>query len=188
MDALTHGIEAYVSNVSSPITDIHAVEAIRIVKAWLARCVAEPKNLEARTEMLRASLEAGLAFSNAILGLSHALAHAVGGMFDSSHGEANGILLPEVVRFNYHTSIAKYDLVAQIFGLEPSPLTASDALADWLIAFTASIGITSRLGDHGVTIHDLPALAERAVRDPCSLTNPRQASLRDIEEIYERCI
>jgi alcohol dehydrogenase len=189
IDALTHAIEAYVSNVSSPITDIHAVEAMRTVEAWLPRCIAEPKNLEARTEMLRASLEAGLAFSNAILGLAHALSHAIGGMFDSSHGEANGILLPEVVRFNYPASAAKYDLVARIFGVEPlaSP-KAADLLADRLAAFAASIGITARLGGQGISLADLPALAERAARDPCALTNPREASIRDIEDIYERCI
>lgn len=192
LDALTHAIEAFVSNVSSPITDIHALEAIRTIIGSLGTCVEHPSDLGARSSMLRASLEAGLAFSNAILGLVHAMAHALGGMFDSPHGECNAIILPEVVRFNYPAARDKYRTIAHLFGIsggEPAGTDRmDDLLADRIAGFTAGLGFHERLACCGAGAGDIPDLAMRAAGDPCALTNPRPAGIHDIEELYARCL
>ncbi len=100
LDALTHAIEAYVSTASSPVVDVHALAAIRLIRDNLENAVADPGSLPARENMLLASLQAGLAFSNASLGAVHAMAHSIGGYLDLAHGECNALLLEHVVRFN----------------------------------------------------------------------------------------
>lgn len=109
IDALVHAFEAYVSNVASPVTDLHAIEAIRNVYEYLPKVIKEPQNINYRGKMLYASLEAGLAFSNAILGAVHSMAHSLGGFLDLPHGECNALLLNHVVNFNYSAREEKYD-------------------------------------------------------------------------------
>ena len=100
LDALTHGIEAYVSRAHNPLTDHHALQAIALVGEHLERTMDHPGDEAARTCMAQAALEAGLAFTNAILGAAHAMSHQVGGLLDLPHGVINGVLLPHVIRFN----------------------------------------------------------------------------------------
>lgn len=100
MDALVHAIEAFVSTAHSPLFDIHALEAIRLVCKHLPFAIRNPQDAEARGGMMLASLEAGLAFSNASLGAVHAMAHSLGGYLDLPHGECNVLLLDHVVAFN----------------------------------------------------------------------------------------
>ena len=111
IDALVHAIEAVVSTASSPITDIHAFEAIRLIRATLTHAVTRLDDLELRDSMMRASLEAGLAFSNASLGAVHAMAHSLGGMMDLPHGECNAMLLSPVIAYNFTSAPARYRLV-----------------------------------------------------------------------------
>lgn len=101
MDVLTHAIEAYVSIAATPLTDVQAKNALSLVATYLRPSVASKTNEEAKEAMAMASLQAGLAFSNAILGAAHALSHAIGGRFPLPHGEINAILLPYVMDFNY---------------------------------------------------------------------------------------
>ena len=101
MDALTHSVEAYVSNASSPVTDIHALESIQLMHTYLPLAVEHPKKLEWRYQTMLGSLFAGLAFSNASLGAVHAMAHSLGGFSDLPHGECNALLLAHVMEFNY---------------------------------------------------------------------------------------
>ncbi|MEN6351531.1 MAG: iron-containing alcohol dehydrogenase, partial [Syntrophomonas sp.] len=96
MDALTHAIEAFVSNATSPLTDILALEAIRLVNSNIIQSLEKPQDMEVRARMMRGSMLAGLAFSNAILGAVHAMAHSLGGLLDLPHGECNAILLRHV--------------------------------------------------------------------------------------------
>lgn len=100
LDALTHGIEAFVSLAHGPLTDHHALHAVSLVNGNLARTMVRPDDAAARSSMAQAALEAGLAFTNAILGATHAMSHQVGGMLDLPHGVVNGVLLPHVIRFN----------------------------------------------------------------------------------------
>ena len=99
LDALTHGIEAFVSLAHGPLTDHHALQAISLVHANLVRTMMRPYDPAARSAMAQAALEAGLAFTNAILGATHAMSHQAGGMLDLPHGVVNGVLQPHVIRF-----------------------------------------------------------------------------------------
>jgi alcohol dehydrogenase class IV len=97
LDALTHGIEAYVSLGHNQLTDHHALRAVVMVIDNLSRTIDQPQEMGARVLMAQAALEAGLAFTNAILGAAHAMSHQVGGLLDLPHGVINGILLPHVI-------------------------------------------------------------------------------------------
>ena len=126
MDALVHAFEAFASNAHSPLTDLHALEAIRLVRTSLPACIRDPSDLDARGRMMLASLEAGLAFSNASLGAVHAMAHSLGGALDLPHGECNSILLSHVVAFNFSTASERYDRIGEAMGLDWRGLGANE--------------------------------------------------------------
>jgi len=187
LDALTHAVEAYVSNAASPVTDLHALEAVRLLGRHLLPALAAPKEDAPWDALMLASLNAGLAFSNAILGAVHALAHSLGGRFDLPHGECNALLLEHVIAFNLPAAGARYAAVAQALGLdltELSPEEKGESLVTEIRRLRIASGMTQTLGDFGVTRADLPALSANALRDPCLLTNPRPATLHDLEKIY----
>lgn len=188
LDALTHAIEAYVSNANSPVTDLFALEAMRLVRDFLVRTVRIPRDLEARSKMCQASLDAGLAFSNAILGVVHGMAHSLGGSLDLPHGECNAILLGPGIAFNFPSSPDRYREVARALGcvVEGAPDKAVlDALLEKISELRTDVGMHRTLRDLGVTREDIPHLAAMAMKDPCLLTNPRQPRQADIEAIYE---
>lgn len=178
LDALTHGIEAYVSLARTPLTDRHALHAVRLVFGHLTATLERPDSMADRRAMALASLEAGMAFSNAILGAAHAVSHQVGGMLDATHGRINGILLPHVIRFNAETDPAPYADVAAALGLPVAgraPQAAAWAVAEHVETLVADVGMPSRLGSLGVRRADLPRLARGAMEDACMTTNPRPA-------------
>lgn len=179
MDTLSHAVEAYVSNASSPMTDVHALEAIRLIASALPAAVEEPDDLNLRFSTLLASLHAGLAFSNASLGAVHAMAHSLGGAYDLAHGRCNALLLEHVMAANYKAAPDRYDRVGAIIG--PGRATPAEGAA----AFRRSLGITETLAAAGVREDAIPALARRAYADPCMVTNPRSLACEDIERIYE---
>jgi alcohol dehydrogenase class IV len=191
MDVLSHAIEAYVSNAASPITDMHALEAMRLVAASLRRTVEAPHQLEERGQMMLASLQAGLAFSNASLGAVHAMAHSLGGLLDSPHGECNAILLPHVIEFNFDAVPERYRKIARMMGVRVDGMASEEvkgALMSALVRLRQGAGITQTLGQMGVTRDIISELARVAMNDPCIFTNPRQPSQQDLEEIYERAL
>jgi len=190
LDALTHAIEAYVSNANAPITDLHALEAIRLVRENLEKAIHSPNDLEARAKVTSASLFAGLAFSNASLGAVHAMAHSLGGLVDSAHGECNAILLDYVIDFNFDAVPERYTAIAQAFGIRPfqSDQETKNALLTRIQEFKKSCGIQNTLSDVGVTRELIPNLAQNAYHDPCIVTNPRKATIQDIEAIYEAAL
>lgn len=191
IDALTHGIEAYVSLGHSPVTDVHALEGIRLITANLRKSIAEPNNLEYRSNMMLGSLEAGLAFSNASLGALHAMSHSVGGVFDAPHGHSNSLLLDGVVDFNYAEAPERFRNIAMAMGIETGGLSLNDIrrqLVAELRALREAAGIhgsLSSLGVHRTETHELAAIA---LTDPCVVTNPRQPCQRDLEVIYGECL
>lgn len=189
MDALTHAVEAYVSNASSPVTDLFALDAIRLIRKHLLDAVEQPTNMSARENMMLASLFAGLAFSNASLGMVHAMAHSLGGLLDLPHGECNAILLEHVVDFNFNAAAERYVDVARALGLNTELLAGGgekDALVQSISDLRENAGIRPRLRDLNLQREDIPALAENAFNDPCLATNPRVASVEDIQGCYER--
>ncbi len=187
IDALTHAIEAYVSTASSPVVDVHALAAIRLVRDNLAAAVWSPGDVAARENMSLASLQAGLAFSNASLGAVHALAHPLGGFLDLPHGECNALLLEHVVRFNFPAAAERYRRIAAELGIDARGMNDGECalrLAGELAALRARVGIAGGLAERGVRAADLPELAAHAVKDACIFTNPRRVSPGDAQAIY----
>ncbi len=182
MDTLSHAIEAYVSNASSPMTDVHALEAIRLIHSALPAVTEEPENLNLRFSTLLASLHAGLAFSNASIGAVHALAHSLGGAYDLAHGRCTALLLEHVISANYEAAPDRYDRIGAIIGPVQAERTPP---AEGVAAFRKTLGITGPLAAVGVREDAIPALAEQAYTDPCMVTNPRKLTCEDIERIYE---
>ena len=191
IDAFTHAIEAYVSKVSSPLTDIHAIEAINIIYNYLPLIIKEPDNLQYREKLMFASMEAGFAFSNAILGAVHAMAHSLGGLLDLPHGECNGILLNHVVDFNYSSTPDKFNKISEIIGIKMHNYNSQEKkliLFDKLQELKESIGIIKSLKELGVRESDIPLLAHNALNDACIITNPREAAKEDIEKIFYKAM
>lgn len=191
MDALVHAFESYVSNASSPITDLNAVEAVRIIARTLPVAVHRLDDLRYRTDMMLASTLAGLAFSNASLGLVHAMAHSLGGLKDLPHGECNAILLRRVVDFNFDSAIEKYTHLAQLMGVDTegrSPKQVKEALLNQIEVFTQTVGIAETLGTLGIRRQIIPALADYAIKDACVVTNPKPVEYEDVITVYEQAI
>lgn len=191
MDALVHAIEAYVSTAGSPLTDLHALEAVRLIGANIEAAVSHPENLVFRDAMTTGSLLAGLAFSNASLGLVHAMAHALGGLMDLPHGECNAVLLPQVVAFNFSSQPARYLAIADALGLTLRGLPQSEQcekLVGRLISLRGKIGLNRELRALGVDQAVIPGLAQYAHEDACVVTNPIPPTVADIEHIYERSL
>ena len=185
IDALVHAVEAYVSNAHSPITDLHALEAIRLVTTNLVAATQCPDDLATRAKMMLGSLYAGLAFSNASLGAVHAMAHSLGGFLDFAHGEANALLLPHVIRFNYQAAADRYMQIGVAMGLR-DPTEAS--MVSEVTRLLEAVGINQSLGKLGLHRKDIPELARKAMQDACMVTNPRRPVQQDIEVIYERAL
>lgn len=191
LDALTHGIEAFVSLGHNQLTDHHALRAVAMVMRNLARTMDEPRDMHARTIMAQAALEAGLAFTNAILGAAHAMSHQVGGMLDLPHGVINGILLPHVIRFNAAADPAPFATIAACVGLPESRGPAADAaeaLAVRVESLATQVGVPRKLGDIGVRAQDLPRLAKLALRDACMSTNPRPADEAQVHALFRAAL
>lgn len=191
IDALVHAIEAFVSSANSPIFDLHALEAIRLIQSTLLDVLMQPDNANMRTTLMRASLEAGLAFSNASLGAVHAMAHSLGGYLGLPHGECNAILLDHVMDFNYRDAAERYEKVGKAMGVDIMGMVAHEkkqAILTEVTRLKRSAGISKTLGDRGTRMSDIPELAEKALNDPCIVTNPRQLNKRDIEVIYEQAL
>ena len=192
LDALTHAIEAYVSNAHSPVSDLFALEAVRRISANLPTALETPGDLSARAGMMLGSMYAGLAFSNAILGAVHAMAHSLGGLKDLPHGLCNAILLDHVVDYNFAAAPNRYAAVARALGgrvPEDAPLEErKSATLAALRDFKRRAGVEQGLADLGVDRQELAALAEFAAADPCMATNPREPSCEDIVGIYEKAL
>ncbi|MBU0965325.1 MAG: iron-containing alcohol dehydrogenase [Proteobacteria bacterium] len=191
IDAMVHAIEAYVSSAHSSLLDMHALEAIRLIRANLLNTIANPTDLELRSRIMQASLEAGLAFSNASLGAVHAMAHSLGGFLDCPHGECNAILLDHVISFNYASSEERYLKVGEALGIDMRGMAAKNkrtAILQEIAELKLASGIDKTLRERGIHISDIPELADKALRDPCLVTNPRRFNKRDIEVIYAEAL
>jgi len=191
IDAMVHAIEAFVSTASSPVIDVHALQAIRLIRRHLPDAIAHPDDLELREQMMLASLQAGLAFSNASLGAVHALAHSLGGFLDLPHGESNALLLEHVMRFNFDAAPQRYAAIGEALGVDLRGM-AERARREAILADVAALrraaGLHDTLGSKGVRSGDVADLARFAVKDPCIVTNPRPVQLRDAQIIYEEAI
>ena len=189
MDALTHAIETYVSRSATPLTMPLALEAIRLIGAYLRRAVANGEDLEARRHMANASLMAGLAFANGFLGAVHAIAMAMGGQFDVPHGIANALILPYVMEWNEMACAEKYARVAEALG-EPvevfSERDAAHQATEVVHRLVVDIGLPHTLADLDIPRSGISRLAEESFGNQRLLkNNPRTAIAKDLAGILE---
>lgn len=188
MDALAHAVEAFVSSAHSAMTDLHALEAVRLIKDSLLASLQHPEDMELRAKTMLASMQAGLAFSNASLGAVHAMAHSLGGYKDLPHGECNAMLLPHVIDFNFPAAPERFRVIAEAMGIDCRGLNTREVrqrLLQAMMDLRSAVGIREHLGQKGIHIGDIPILSAKAVLDPCLVTNPKTATTRDIQVIYE---
>ena len=201
IDALTHAVEAAVSIFASPYTDAFCVQAARLIFDALPRAFADGSDIEARSAMANAATIAGLAFSNAFVGINHALAHAVGARFGIPHGRANAIFLPHVMRYNaslpskfmpapgYSAYVApeKYAMLGWVIFGGHTDEERRHRLFSRVDELLATVGMPRTLRDAGVTeaafLAALPDLARAAFSDASMRTNPRMPLLREVTDL-----
>jgi alcohol dehydrogenase class IV len=186
-DALSHALEAFFSVASTSLTDVHAIKALRLLSASLVEAVRERKAADLEN-LAKASLHAGMAFSNSLLGIVHALAHPIGGFYDANHGSINAVLLPEVIRYDIPVVTEKLPELAWGLGHQTNGNrnSASEMVQESLYSMLEASGAPRSLRSLGVARKDLPELARRALKDVCILTSPRQADENDLLAILER--
>jgi alcohol dehydrogenase len=192
IDAFTHAIEAYVSTQAHCISDMYALEAMDLIYNNLGKAYANGQNMQARTNMLMGSLLGGKALATAGVGLVHAMAYPLGGMFGISHGLANAVLLPYVVDFNILGAPEKYAAVAELMECDTEGLCAKDAAAcvvDALYQLNMDVGIPSSLDALGIPKDKIPEMAGIAltVTRPVE-NNPRKPSLDEVMMIYNNAL
>lgn len=190
MDAMTHAIEASVARRSTPFTDKDALWAITVIKDSLPIAVEERENVKAREMMAYAQYSAGMAFSNAGLGMVHAMAHSLGGRANLPHGVCNGVLLPYVMEFNGQDSKAakSYIKVAKALGVPKSNIMSAEEAVKASVACIRSlslqIGMPQTLKDLNVNPADFDTLAELAMKDTCMDDNPFRPSKEAVIQVY----
>jgi len=205
MDVLTHAVEAYVSTFASDYTDGLALHAIKLVFENLIEAYENPTNRKAREKMHNASCIAGMAFSNAFLGINHSMAHKLGGEFHIPHGRANAILLPYVIEYNsqkptkfvsfpkYETFIAdkRYAEIAAHIGLKfETTEEGVAALVEAIRELNSKLHIPTKVSENQISekdyFRDLEGLSVKAFEDQCTGTNPRAPLVCEIKEIFKK--
>ncbi len=180
MDALTHNIESYLSPAYHPLCDGIALEGTRIAAAALLTAVKEPGNLQARSDMMMASMMGAIAFQKD-LGAVHSCAHALGAVCDLHHGLANALMIDTVMAWNHEAVPDKFDELAHVCKVTGG----GQALVPWLRQLKTSVGITGGLATHGVKPEQLPRLMQIATADICHQTNPRPCTAADFEALFK---
>ncbi|UFJ41059.1 iron-containing alcohol dehydrogenase [Brevibacillus humidisoli] len=191
IDALSHAIESYISLAATPLTEVLSLQAMRLIAQHLRPSAASQYNMEAKRAMAMASLQAGLAFSNAILGAVHAMSHQIGGLIDAPHGEINAILLPYLLEFNYLAAPEKYKNMAEALGENVSGRSLHDAsrLAMKAVKELASdLDIPVRLSALGLCEEQIELISRHSINDVCMATNPRDMSVDDVRELFLKAL
>ena len=183
MDALTHNIESYLSPAWHPLCDGIALEGARIAARALPTAVNEPGNLQARSDMMMASMMGAIAFQKD-LGAVHSCAHALGAVCDLHHGLANALMIDTVLAWNYDAVPGKFDELAHVCRVAGR----GAAFMPWLRSLKSSIGISGPLSAHGVKREQLLRLVEIAAADICHQTNPRPCTAADFLQLFEAAL
>ena len=180
MDALTHCVEAYLAKDYHPICDGIALEGLRLAARALPRCVEVPGDIQARSDMMMASMMGAIAFQKG-LGLVHSCAHALSTVADLHHGFANGVMIDSALRFNLESSAEKFVRMAQVVGIADA---TGEGFLRWLRELKARIGIPAGLKAAGVDRRELERLSSLAFQDSCHQNNPRPCREDDFRQIY----
>lgn len=188
MDAMTHAIEAALTWKATPLTDKDAYWAIRTIKDFLPRAVENGNDVEAREMMAYAQNVAGMAFSNAGLGMVHAMAHALGGFYNLPHGVCNAVLLPFVLEYNGKSPkvVERFVKIAQALELPaPGREDAVKSVVGYIRCLSKRLGIPARLSElKGVQQKDFQALAKLAMADSCMEANCTMPVLEEVIKVY----
>lgn len=187
VDALSHAVEAYFSLASSTLTDVNALRALTLLNRSFSNAVRERKAHDMEN-LARASLHAGMAFSNSLLGIGHALAHPIGGLYDTNHGSVNAVLLPEVLRYDFPVVREKLPEMSAALGHreESDYRVVQEMTLETIGSLLETAGAPSSLRNLGVREEDLPLLAQRAHKDVCLLTSPRETDVDDLLALLKR--
>ncbi|QVK18416.1 iron-containing alcohol dehydrogenase [Mycoplasmatota bacterium] len=183
MDVMAHACEAYASTNASSYTDPYAMEAIKLVYEKLPVAFENGDDMDARFAMHNASALAGMAFTNASLGLVHSLAHKIGGEFGVTHGLANAILMPYIIQYNRKYT-DKYKDIEKQLGVEDLP-TALKALNTKLNIPLTFKEVTEVEITEEKFVEVLDRMSKNALADPCTLTNPGNPTVEDVKAIYK---
>lgn len=198
IDVLVHALEAYVSTKATDFTDALAEKAAELVLGHLPTLYKDPANSDARDRIQNASCMAGMAFTNANLGINHSLAHALGSVFHLPHGRANALLMEAVIEYNANlpgkdagTAMEKYGRLARALGLPAR--TQREGVSSLLgavrrlkAALNIETGVERFDIGHSEYTNASRQMAEMALRDRCTPTNPRQPTLEELVEIYQK--
>jgi alcohol dehydrogenase len=188
MDALSHAIETYVSTENNPFSDSLALAAIDIIANNLRDAVQEGNNPEPRSQMLLASCMAGIAFSSGLLGVVHAISHAIGARYPIHHGTLNSIVLPYGMQFNAPIAPERYVRIARAIGVNVGGRSEEEVIADGISAvrtLAADCGLPLRLRDVEVPEDALPELASLSIVEAAIFNNPRVATEEELLELLQ---
>ena len=188
MDAITHAVESYISNMATPLTAYNSLAGLRILRKNIVRAVENGEDMEAREQMMLGCIITGFAFSNANLGLVHAIAHTLSAHFGLAHGMANATVLPYVMAYNAESCPEKMAELAEAIGLPLTGNTETDRylLAEDLKSLIRTLNIKT-LSQQGIRREDFDMLAEDVLREPVLGFNPRQGVTKeDILDLLEK--
>ncbi|MFD1415793.1 iron-containing alcohol dehydrogenase [Oceanobacillus jeddahense] len=192
MDAFTHAFESFISNKANLISDMFALESIRLISDSIVEAYENGSNIEAREKMLVGSMYGGMALTSAGTAAVHALAYPLGGKFNISHGVANSMLLPYVTEFNLDSIRNKMHAVADAMKMDTANLSedeAARAVIDKIREWTEVLEIPQNLKSYGVSESHLKEISIAASKVTRLLNNnPKEMSLRDIEEVYRKLL
>ena len=185
VDALTHAIEAYVAKNATPLTRALAYQALRMIGQSLSLATGCGENIAAREDMALASYMAGVAFSNAGLGLTHAMSHQLGARYHIGHGVANAIMLPSVMNFNELVCKRDFSDIGLALSGEIMP---SNKVIHWIQNWIGELGLPTNLAVVGGREADFEQMAAEALHDYCLSTNPRSVSQAQIVQVYQHAM
>ena len=190
MDALTHAIEAYVSTANSNLTDVWAIEAIKLISENIENVISSIADVDNVYPVMLGSMQAGLAFSNASLGAVHAMAHSLGGLLNLAHGECNAILLGPVIEENFDFSAERYTEIAAAMGINVSGLDKTEvktSLIDRITQLRKNLEINDKIDIKNYRDY-ASDLISNALLDPCMVTNPKAFTAMEVSSIYGKII
>lgn len=172
-------VEAYVSNISSPLTDSFALDALAGIDKYFLRSLEDSKDIEVRAWLMMSSLKAGIAYSNASVGINHSMAHTLSGMTDASYGQCSALLCPHTIAYNAEVVAQKYSEICKRLVVH-----GSSNLAEYARMMVERTSILN-----AVTASEWPevsVLAEKAIAYPCNATSPRTPCAADIEVLFTK--
>ncbi|MBX3418411.1 MAG: iron-containing alcohol dehydrogenase [Pirellulaceae bacterium] len=189
IDALSHAVETYVSKRRTQVSQLFSRESWRLLSSNFAKVLNEPQDLEARGAMQLGAAWAGLAIENSMLGAAHSLANPLTARYDTIHGQAVGISLPHVVRFNgeeYNDWYSELLQVSEGNGASPPASAGATGLAEFLTGLVERAGLATRLSECGIEESAVPEMAKEAAQQWTAQFNPRRVSEIELRNLYEQ--